>query len=72
MLPLKANRKGNTHRRIEMELAPKTAVQIFFVVLVAVVFIAFGKSYSNDTVSNTTTTTNGLWEDVTGASQPTA
>lgn len=50
-----------------MELAPKTAVQIFFVVLVAVVFIAFGKSYSNDTVSNTTSASDSLWGDVTGA-----
>lgn len=49
-----------------MELAPKTAVQIFFVILVAVVFIAFGKTYSNDTVKNTTTTSDSLWHDVGG------
>ena len=55
-----------------MELAPKTAVQIFFVVLVAVVFIAFGKTYSNDTVSNTTTASDKLWGEVIGNSQPDA
>lgn len=50
-----------------MELAPKTAVQIFFVVLVAVVFISFGKTYSNDTVANTTNASKELWTDVKGA-----
>lgn len=50
-----------------MELAPKTAVQIFFVVLVAVIFIAFGKSYSNETVGNTKEVTDSLWQDVTNA-----
>lgn len=49
-----------------MELAPKTAVQIFFVILVAVIFIAFGKTYSNETVNNTTKTSNDLWSDVGG------
>lgn len=55
-----------------MELAPKTAVQIFFVVLVAVVFIAFGKTYSNDTVGNTSTASDELWSDVLTSSQPDA
>ncbi|MCI8541509.1 MAG: hypothetical protein HFE68_03965 [Erysipelotrichaceae bacterium] len=49
-----------------MELAPKTAVQIFFVILVAVVFIAFGKSYSEETALNTTKASNELWGDVIG------
>lgn len=53
-----------------MELAPKTAVQIFFVILVAVVFIAFGKTYSNETADNTKTTTNSLWTEVNGAYNP--
>lgn len=52
-----------------MELAPKTAVQIFFVMLVAVVFIAFGNVYSADTVENTTKASEGLWQDVTGSTQ---
>ena len=50
-----------------MELAPKTAVQIFFVVLVAVVFISFGKEYSKDTVEKTENKSNKLWEIVDGA-----
>lgn len=49
-----------------MELAPKTAVQIFFVILVAVVFIAFGKTYSDETASNTTKASNELWGEVIG------
>lgn len=53
-----------------MELAPKTAVQIFFVILVAVVFITFGKSYSNDTAKNTKTTTDRLWTQVETADKP--
>lgn len=50
-----------------MELAPKTAVQIFFVILVAVVFIAFGKSYANDNAKKTTAKTDSLWSQVDSA-----
>lgn len=50
-----------------MELAPKTAVQIFFVILVAVVFIAFGKSYANENATKTTSKTDSLWTEVDGA-----
>lgn len=53
-----------------MELAPKTAVQIFFVILVAVVFIAFGKTYSNETATNTKTTSDSLWAEVNNADNP--
>lgn len=67
MLPIKKHRWVTPKGDYFMELAPKTAVQIFFVVLVAVVFIAFGKSYSNDTVGNTTEASNNLWGEVTGA-----
>jgi len=50
-----------------MELAPKTAVQIFFVILVAVVFIAFGKTYSNETMTNTSKASNDMWKEVVPA-----
>lgn len=72
MIGYASNQKalGNPQRRKIMELAPKTAVQIFFVILVAVIFIAFGKTYSNSTVENTTTTSNSLWSDVGGKTTP--